>query len=189
MAQNLRINEQIRISPVRLINQNNEQVGIVATPEALRIAREAGLDLVEVAPQDRPPVCRIMDYGKWKYQQKKRLRGRGATPETQLKELRFRPKTDAHDKQIKLDRAREFLQKGHKVQFTMIFRGRERFHQDLGLNAFLDMADGLSGLAKMERAPKMEGRRLTMVLTPARSSQAVSRQPTERAVQHRAAAE
>ena len=144
-------------------------MGIVPTAEALRSAQEAGLDLVEVAPQDRPPVCRIMDYGKWKYQQKKRHRGR-STHEVQLKEVRLRPKTDVHDRQVKIEHAREFLEKGHKVQFSMLFRGRERFHQGLGLQALLDIAKDLSELAKVERSPRMEGRRLTMLLGSARSA-------------------
>jgi len=178
IAQNLRVNHQIRISPVRLINEKNEQTGIVATAEALRTAQELGLDLVEVAPQDRPPVCRIMDYGKWKYQQKKRYKGR-ASHETQLKEVRLRPKTDAHDRQVKVDRARQFLEKGHKVQFTMLFRGRERFHQNRGLQALLDIASGLSDVAKVERPPRMEGRRLTMLLVALRATAAPQRIPAQ----------
>ena len=103
----MRCNEQIRLSPIRLIDENNGQVGVISTDEALRRAREAGLDLVEVAPTERPPVCRIMDYGKWKYQQKKKHKTHHR--EQQLKEVRLSPKTDDHDKQIKVNRAREFL--------------------------------------------------------------------------------
>ena len=182
IAQNLRVNHQIRISPVRLINEKNEQMGIIPTNEALRTAQELDLDLVEVAPQDRPPVCRIMDYGKWKYQQKKRHKGRGSH-ETQLKEVRLRPKTDTHDRQVKVDRARQFLEKAHKVQFTMLFRGRERFHQSRGLQALLDIASELSDVAKVERPPRMEGRRLTMLLVTLRAVAAPQRAP----VQHRPA--
>lgn len=166
------------MSQVRLINENNEQVGVVSTAEALRLAQEAGLDLVEVAPTDRPPVCRIMDYGKWKYQQKKRHKGR-TTHDIQLKEVRLRPKTDPHDRGIKLERAREFLTKGHKVQFTMIFRGRERFHADLGTQGLQAIAEALANQAKMERPPRMEGRRLTMLLAPGRPAPAPPRPSAE----------
>ena len=165
IAQNLRVNHQIRISPVRVINDKNEQVGVIPIDEAMRLAHDAGMDLVEVAPQDRPPVCRVMDYGKWKYQQKKKHKQR-PPHDTQLKEVRLRPKTDTHDRDFKLTHAREFLGKGHKVQFSMIFRGRERFHQDRGLQILLDVADQLSDMAKVVRPPRSEGRRMTMVLTP-----------------------
>jgi len=164
IAQNLRCNEQIRLSPIRLIDENNGQVGVISTDEALRRAREAGLDLVEVAPTERPPVCRIMDYGKWKYQQKKKHKTHHR--EQQLKEVRLSPKTDDHDKEIKVNRAREFLAQGDKVQFTMIFRGRERFHQDRGLAIFRTIVESFGEMAKIERPPKMEGRRMTMVLAP-----------------------
>lgn len=148
-----------------MINDKNEQVGVIPIDEAMRLAQDAGMDLVEVAPQDRPPVCRVMDYGKWKYQQKKKHKQRPAH-DTQLKEVRLRPKTDTHDRDFKLTHAREFLGKGHKVQFSMIFRGRERFHQDRGLQLLLDVADQLSDMAKVVRPPRSEGRRMTMVLTP-----------------------
>jgi translation initiation factor IF-3 len=164
IAQNLRCNEQIRLSPIRLIDENNGQVGVISTDEALRRAREAGLDLVEVAPTERPPVCRIMDYGKWKYQQKKKHKTHHR--EQQLKEVRLSPKTDDHDKGIKVNRARDFLGQGDKVQFTMVFRGRERFHQDRGLTIFREILEDLGETAKVERPPKMEGRRMTMVLSP-----------------------
>ena len=118
-----RTNEQIRIHQVRLINEQNEQIGIVETNDALRLAREAGMDLVEVAPTERPPVCRIMDYGKFKYHIKKKARKH---QEQTLKEVRMRPKTDNHDRTIKINRALRFLSRGCKVQFTMQFRGRER---------------------------------------------------------------
>lgn len=136
--------------------------------EALRRAREAGLDLVEVAPHERPPVCRIMDYGKWKYEQKKKLKRQHAH-EVELKEVRLRPKTDTHDLQIKLRRAAEFLERGDKVQFTMIFRGRERFHQEIGLQTFQFILDEFGERVKVERPARMDGRRLTMVVAPAKA--------------------
>jgi translation initiation factor IF-3 len=144
-------------------------VGIVSTEEALRMAADAGLDLVEVAPMERPPVCRIMDYGRWKYQQKQRSK-QHHSHETQLKEIRIRPKTDAHDREIKINRARGFLEKNDKVQFTMLFRGRERVHREVGQKAFSDIVDVLSDIAKVERDVKMEGRRMTMVLAPNKSA-------------------
>lgn len=168
ISQNLRCNEQIRLSPIRLVDENNEQVGVVPTDEALRRAREAGLDLVEVAPTERPPVCRIMDYGKWKYQQKKKHKKHHH--EQLLKEVRLSPKTDEHDREIKVNRAKAFLGHGDKVQFTLLFRGRERFHQDRGYAIMREIAAGLADMAKVERPAKMEGRRMTMVLTPEKAT-------------------
>jgi len=159
-----RMNERIRVPEVRLVDHEGRQVGVVATEEALRRAREAGLDLVEVAPNERPPVCRIMDYGKWKYQQRKKLKKHGH--EQQLKEVRLRPNTDSHDLQVKLERARGFLQRGDRVQFTMLLRGRERFHTDLAVQNMGRIAEGLSDLGYVERPPRSEGRRLTMVIVP-----------------------
>ena len=133
------------------------------------MAADAGLDLVEVAPMERPPVCRIMDYGKWKYQQKQKSKQHQGH-ETQLKEIRIRPKTDSHDREIKINRARGFLEKNDKVQFTMLFRGRERVHREVGQRAFGEIVDLLSDIAKVERDVKMEGRRMTMVLAPNKSA-------------------
>jgi translation initiation factor IF-3 len=162
-TQNLRCNTQIRISPVRLIDHNDQQVGIVETAEALRIAQEAGLDLVEVAPTERPPVCRVMDYGKWKYQQKKHVRKHH---EQAIKEVRLRPKTDDHDREIKLNRALRFLKKGAKVQFRMRFRGRERAHREIGYAILQNVAHEFDELVKVERPPSMDGRDMVMVLAP-----------------------
>ena len=162
IAQSHRVNEQIRISPIRLIDQDNQQIGVISTDEALNRARTAGLDLVEVAPTERPPVCRIMDYGKFKYSQKKRKQ---KTHEQKLKEVRFRPDIGENDLNIKLNKAMEFLEKGDKVQFTMMFRGRERFHQDLGFEVFNSIIQRFGDQAKVERPPRSEGRRILMVLT------------------------
>ena len=140
----------------------------MSTDEALRIAADAGLDLVEVAPLEKPPVCRIMDYGKWKYQQRQKAKQHHGH-ETQLKEVRLRPKTDVHDRQIKINRARGFLENNDKVQFTMLFRGRERVHRNVGERAFGEIVELLSDVAKIEREVKMEGRRMTMVLAPTKS--------------------
>lgn len=168
ISTNFRHNEQIRISPVRLINEKDEMVGIVPTSEALRLAREAGLDLVEVAPNARPPVCKILDYGKWRYQQqKKEQKSRAHSKAGQLKELKLKTvRIGEHDLQIKINHAREFLEDGNKVQFTLQFRGRELAHLDLGHNLFKVIKDQLAPYSKVERDAKLEGKRMTLVLQP-----------------------
>lgn len=161
------MNDQVRISPVRLISDDNEQVGVVDLDDAKRRAREAGLDLVEVAPNSSPPVCRIMDYGKWKYQQKKKeQKARSHSNKSELKGVRLRPKIDKHDLQIKVDKAREFLEDANKVQFTMLFRGREMAHKDLGMRCMKDVCDQLADISKVESPPRFMGRRMTMLLAP-----------------------
>jgi translation initiation factor IF-3 len=132
-------------------------------------AREAGLDLVEVAPTSEPPVCRIMDYGKWQYQQKRRIREAHKKHEhhvTTLKEIRLKPETDKHDLDIKLNHAREFLAKGHKVQFTMFFRGRQMLHRDQGYAILEGIAQSMEDLSKIERPARMSGRRMTLLIVP-----------------------
>jgi len=160
-----RCNEQIRLSPVRLIDQDNEQIGVVPTDEALRRARTAGLDLVEVAPTERPPVCRIMDYGRFKYSQKRKKQKHR---EQRLKEIRLHPDIGDHDREIKLNQAVAFLDKGDKVQFTMIFRGRERFHKEIGYEIFNAIVEQMGEKVKVERAPRSEGQRMVMVIAPTR---------------------
>ena len=163
----MRCNEQIRISPIRLINDQNEQVGIVPTLEALRMAREVGFDLVEVSPMEKPPVCRIMDYGKWKYKQKKKEQKAHAAHVTQLKELRLKSvRIDDHDQETKLNQAKKFLAEGHKVQFNLMFRGREMAHVDLGRSLMEKFKSDLADISKPEREPKLEGKRMIMILTP-----------------------
>ena len=171
ISTNFRHNEQIRISPIRLIDQNDNQIGVVSTAEALRMAREAGMDLVEVAPNARPPVCKIMDYGKWRYQQqKKEDKSRASSRAGQLKELKLRTvKIGDHDLMIKINHAREFLKEGNKVQFTLQFRGREMAHIDLGRALFAKVKEELAPVSKVERDAKMEGRRMTLVLQPDKS--------------------
>lgn len=129
------------------------------------------MDVVEVSPNERPPVCKIMDYGKHKYVQSKKQKQKHH--ERKTKEIRLRPKTDPHDRQIKLDRARTFLEHGDRVQFTMLFRGRERFHSEAGYEAFNDILAAVTELAKIEQPPRLQGRRLTMVLAPAKAPKAV----------------
>lgn len=168
IAKELRCNRQIRISPVRLIDENNEQLGIVETNDAMKRARDAGLDLVEVSPNTRPPVCRIMDYGKWKYsQRKKEQKSKAQKHTTELKEIRIRtPKIDKHDLEIKLKRARQFLERGDRVQFSLRFRGRELAHKEVGVQRFEEVREALSDIAKLERGLRFEGRRLTLMLAP-----------------------
>ncbi|HDS85597.1 MAG TPA: translation initiation factor IF-3 [Phycisphaerales bacterium] len=169
---NLRINERIRISPVRLIDDNNQQLGIVPVTEALERARQAGLDLVEVAPTSSPPVCRIMDYGKFLYQQKRKIKQNLKKQHTVvLKEIRLRPKTDEHDRDIKMHQAEKFLDKGHKVQFTMLFRGREMMFQQQAQDTMDYIVQSLQDKAKPERPPVLLGRRMTMVLVPVKQAE------------------
>jgi translation initiation factor IF-3 len=165
-----RHNRQIRISPVRLIDQNDEMVGVVPTDQAMRMAQDAGLDLVEVAPNVRPPVCKILDYGKWKYQQqKKEDKQRAAQRHSTLKEVKIRTtKIDQHDLMIKVKHAKEFLQEGHKVQFTLQYRGREMAHQELGLEIMNKVKRELFMFGKVEQDFRMMGKRGTMVLAPDR---------------------
>ena len=165
---NFRHNEQIRISPVFLIDENENKVGPTPTAEALRRAREAGLDLVEVAPTARPPVCRIMDYGKWRYQQqKKEDKSRASSRAGQLKELKLKTvRIGEHDLLIKINHAKEFLKEGNKVQFTLQFKGREMAHLELGRDIFKKIKEELWQVSKVERDAKMEGRRMTLVLQP-----------------------
>ena len=160
-----RVNEQIRVSPIRVIADDGAQLGILRTEDAMQEARRAGLDLVEVAPNETPPVCRIMDYGKYKYQQKKRLH-KGHTHQTKIKEIRIRPKTGEHDVTVKVNKAREFLGHKDKVVVTVMFRGREMAHIDEGhrvINGFLKQ---LEDFAKIESPPMQHGRKLVCTLAP-----------------------
>lgn len=156
----------IRIREVRLIDEKGEQVGVVPTEEALSRAQKAQLDLVEVSPRARPPVCKIMDYGKFKYDQRKKEQQQNQRKQAQLKELRVRPKTSDHDLAVKLRKARGFLDEGHKVLFNVFFRGRERSHTDLGRYLLERIAEDLDDVARVERMPAMDGRRMTMMLLP-----------------------
>ena len=136
---------------------------MVPTAEAQRLAQEAELDLVEVAPQGRPPVCKILDYGRIKYEQKKK-QTRSKSASSVLKELRVRPKIDSHDLEIKIRKAKEFLDAGHKVQVTCLFRGREMAYQSLGRNVLIKVVEALEEMARVERQPRMEGRRMNILL-------------------------
>lgn len=160
-----RINEQIRITPVRVIADDGEQLGVIPTEEALDQARAKGLDLVEVAPQEKPPVCRIMDFGKFKYQQKKRQH-KGHTHQSQNKEVRLRPKIGEHDFMTKVNRAKGFLEKKDKVIFSVIFRGRENAHVDEGFKLVERLIVELEEVAKVEQPAAMQGRRIVVILAP-----------------------
>jgi translation initiation factor IF-3 len=148
---------------VRVIGQNGDQIGVFPVHEALRMARDQELDLVEVSPDSRPPVCRILDFGRYKYEQKKKQRG-AKKPTNKLKGIRLRPKTDVGDLAVKTKRAREFLEEGDKVQFTVIFRGRELARQDLGTDLLRRVAEILEDVAKVEKPAHMEGRRMHMIV-------------------------
>lgn len=162
-----RINEEIRIRQVRLIDEEGKQHGIVDTEAALALARERSLDLVEVAPEARPPVCKILDFGKHKYLIKKKEHdARKKQHQFVIKEVRVRPKIDDHDLETKLRKAREFLEHGDKVQVNMLFRGRENGFRDRGMEVMLKIKDTLGAVAKIEREPKMEGNRLVMIVAP-----------------------
>ncbi len=162
-----RINDQIKISPLRVIGVDGEQLGIVERDEALRIAAEADLDLVEVAPHVRPPVCKIMDYGKFKYEQsKKSHKSRAKSHEVRLKGIRIRPKTEAHDRDFKIQQARHFLEAGDKVMVNMLFRGRELSHMDYAEQNMRAFVEQLADVSTVERGPSREGRRMILILLP-----------------------
>ncbi|GAB1483818.1 translation initiation factor IF-3 [Treponema sp.] len=162
----LRINEQIRVREVRLISDDGEQQGIVTTLEALRMAKEQALDLVEVAPQAVPPVCKILDYGKFKFENEKKIRDSKKKQKLlKLKEIRMQPKIDDHDLDFKSKHVREFLAEGNKVKVTVRFRGRELAHTELGLDVLKDVLKRIEGEYVMDKAPAMEGRFMSMILS------------------------
>jgi len=163
---NLRINEEIRAREVRVITANNEQLGVMLLREAFRLAAEAQLDLVEVAPLAKPPVCRIMDYGKYKYEQQKREKeARKKQKIVTIKEVKVRPNIEDHDFQVKLKNAQRFLQDGDKVKATVMFRGRELSHPELGRQVLVRMAGELKDIANGEREARLEGKNMIMILT------------------------
>ncbi|MEE9404716.1 MAG: translation initiation factor IF-3 [Algisphaera sp.] len=161
------MNDQIRVSPIRLIDEEDNQIGVIDTEEAKQRANDAELDLVEVSPAASPPVCKIMDYGKWKYaQQKKEQKAKAHAKKSELKGMRLRPNIDDHDLKFKTDKARQFLESGDKCQFVMLFRGRQMAHQGMARQTMLDIVALLEDVSKVEQPPKMMGRRMTMMLTP-----------------------
>jgi len=161
------VNERIRVPQVRVIGDDGQQVGVLTTREALAMAQSQGLDLVEVSPTARPPVCRIMDYGKFKYEQNRRARkAKKNQHQMQLKEIKLRPKIEDHDYTFKMQHAREFLEERDKVKVTVTFRGREMAHQEIGHRLIQKFIASLVDVATVESSPRTEGRTLSAVLMP-----------------------
>mgnify|MGYP002783652915 CR=1 FL=1 len=161
-----RINHQIRIRQVRVIDEDNKQLGVMETADALALAMHKQLDLVEIAPNQRPPVCRIMDFGKFKYEEKKKEQAsRRKQHQVQIKELRVRPGTGDHDLQVKVRRAREFLADGDKVLVCCLFRGRQMAHKEVGEQVINEVVKHLADVAKIESGVRVEGRRMVLMLT------------------------
>lgn len=162
-----RVNERIRSDEIRLIGAEGENVGVVTPREAMAMAEEAGLDLVEISPNANPPVCKIMDYGKFKYaQQKRESEARKKQKVIEVKEVKFRPGTDKHDYDVKMKNVFKFLEKGDKVKVTLRFRGREMAHIDLGRELLERIAADVTEHGKVENMPKMEGRQMVMMIGP-----------------------
>ncbi len=170
-----RTNRQIRVPQVRLVGSDGSQIGVVSTDDALRRAQDEGLDLVEIAPTAKPPVCRILDYGKFRFaKQKKEAEAKRHQHITQVKELRIRPGTDSHDLARQMDRAREFFAEGQRVKFTLRFRGREMAHMDLGRGKLLAIAEKLSDTGWVETEPRTEGRMMHLVMAPGQRKRTIS---------------
>lgn len=161
----IRRNERIRVPEIRLIGPDGSQIGVAPTRDALAKAKELGLDLIEISPTARPPVCRILDYGKYKYEQSKKQKDNKGTT-TKLKEVKFRLNIDQHDYVTKLRRAEAFLGKGNKVKISLMFRGREMEHKDLGFDVVKRVIDDLVGMGSVDSAPRLVGRNITLTLSP-----------------------
>ncbi|MDA7424647.1 translation initiation factor IF-3 [Thalassococcus lentus] len=162
-----RINDRIKATEIRLIGAEGENVGVVTPSRALEMAEEAGLDLVEISPNANPPVCKIMDYGKFKYEQQKReSEARKKQKTIEVKEVKFRPGTDTHDYEVKMRNVFKFLENGDKVKITLRFRGREMAHQNLGRELLERVAEDTKEIGKVENFPKMEGRQMVMMIGP-----------------------
>lgn len=167
ISKELRINEEIRAREVRVVSDTNEQLGVMSLRDALAAATERGVDLVEVAPTAKPPVCRMMDYGKYRYEQQKREKeARKKQKVITLKEVKLRPNIEDHDFYVKMKNAIRFLADGSKVKVTIMFRGRELSHPELGEELLVRFAEELKDKAAQEKAPKLEGRNMTMMLVP-----------------------
>ena len=162
-----RINDEISVVRVRLVDERGNMVGIVGRNEALTMASDVGLDLVEVAPNADPPVCKILDFGKYKYEeQKKKNEARKKQKTIEVKEIKLRPSIDDHDYDVKVRSMVKFIEEGDKVKVTMRFRGRELAHQELGMDVLVRVKGDLEEIAKVEQMPRMEGRQMTMVMAP-----------------------
>ena len=166
-----RVNRRIRVPEVRVIADDGSQLGVLPTQEALRRAESLGMDLVEVSPMAKPPVCKIMDYGKFKYQQKRKAAdAKKKQTVIELKEVKFRPKTDVHDFDVKVSRLRKFLSEGNKGKVTVMFRGREIVHPEIGQEMLKRVAEVLQEEAVVESAPRMEGKQMVMIMSPQRNA-------------------
>ena len=162
-----RVNDRIRVNEIRLIGAEGENVGVVTPRQAMAMAEEAGLDLVEISPNASPPVCKIMDFGKFKYEQQKReSEARKKQKTIEVKEVKFRPNTDTHDYDVKMRNVFRFLENGDKVKVTLRFRGREMAHQNLGRELLERVAEDVKEIGKVENMPKMEGRQMVMMIGP-----------------------
>ncbi|WP_159966468.1 translation initiation factor IF-3 [Profundibacterium mesophilum] len=164
-----RVNDRIRVPEIRLIGSEGENVGVVTPQRGMQLAEEAGLDLVEISPNASPPVCKIMDFGKYKYEtQKREAEARKKQKTIEVKEVKFRPNTDTHDYDVKMRNVFKFLENGDKVKVTLRFRGREMAHQNLGRELLERVAEDTKDVGKVENMPKMEGRQMVMMIGPVR---------------------
>ena len=164
-----RVNDRIRSPEIRLIGADGENVGVVSPARGMDLADEAGLDLVEISPNATPPVCKIMDFGKFKYEQQKReSEARKKQKVIEVKEVKFRPNTDTHDYDVKMRNVFKFLENGDKVKVTLRFRGREMAHQELGRDLLHRVADDIAEIGKVDNMPKMEGRQMIMIISPSK---------------------
>lgn len=183
----MRINHRIRVPEVRVVGPDGSNLGVLPTDEALRRAQEGGYDLVEVNPKASPPVCKILDFGKFKYEEKKKQReAKKKQAVVEVKEIKLRPKTDDHDLMVKVRAARKFLESGNKVKFTCRFRGREITHPEVAYNQFNEILRNLEDLANIEQRPTMEGRAMATIISP--KPQVLQRLAQERAQRERQAA-
>lgn len=163
-----RINEEIKAVSIRLINANGDMVGVVPVKQGLAMAEDAGLDLVEISPNAEPPVCKVMDFGKFKYEaQKKANEARKKQKVIEIKEIKMRPNIDTHDYEIKMRAVKKFIEGGDKVKFTLRFRGREMSHQEMGMKLMNQVKADMAELVKVESEPRLEGRQMVMVIAPA----------------------
>lgn len=162
-----RVNEEIRIREVQLIDQEGQNLGVMVTRDALLLAQEAGLDLVEISPNSAPPVCKILDFGRFKYQnQKKASEARKKQKVVEVKEIKLRPGIDTHDYEVKMKAMQRFFEEGDKVKVTLRFRGREMAHQDIGFKLLQKLKEDVATIAKVEAEPMLEGRQMIMILAP-----------------------
>lgn len=171
-----RLNERIRVPQVRLIDDQGEQVGIVPTDQALQMARAKGMDLMEISPNAQPPVCKIVDYGKFKYEKKKKeQQAKKKQTVIKIKEIQLRPRTDEHDRDFKFKNARQFLEDGSKVKVTIMFRGREVTHAENGYEIMKELSESVQDIAQVESPAKMEGRKMIMILAPGAAKKGASK--------------